>query len=280
MKSEFIAIHLSIPEELQDLLIALISNLEFSGIEQSQDMMTIMFNTTNYHEEIDRFILETAKSHDVECTIISKDIIQDQNWNKEWEDSLQPIFVNETIAITPEWKQSEVNHPITIIINPQMAFGTGYHPTTRMVCKELQEWVKPGDTWIDAGCGTGVLAILAAKLGARNIFAFDNDEWSVENAKDNAMLNDVNDIRVEQADIFTLHIDPVHGIAANMYRNLILPNLKKFHDALIDAHGILILSGILAIDADEIIQSAIKHGFEHIKTLHENDWVAITLRAK
>ena len=279
MKSEFIAIHLAVPEELQEILIALISNLDFSGIEQSQDMMTIMFNTSNYHEDIDRFIIETAKKYYVPCRIVSMDIIQDQNWNKEWEDSLEPIIVNETIAITPEWKKHEVKHPITIIINPQMAFGTGYHPTTRMVCKELLEWVKLGETWIDAGCGTGVLAILASKLGAQDIFAFDNDEWSVENAKENALLNAVNDIRVEQADIFTLKLNTVHGIAANMYRNIILPNFQKFHDALIDNQGILILSGILAIDADEIILSAKKHGFEHIKTMQEQDWVAITLRA-
>jgi ribosomal protein L11 methyltransferase len=142
----------------------------------------------------------------------------------------------------------------------------------------LQEYVQPHSSWIDAGCGTGVLGILAIKLGANDVYAFDNDEWSVENAKDNAVLNDTI-MKVEQADIFTLELRPVHGIAANMYRNIILPNLKKFHDALIEAHGTLIVSGILAIDADEIIQSAIQYGFTHMKTLHESDWVAITFQA-
>lgn len=279
MKSEFISISLSVPEESQDLLIGLLANMDFSGIEQSQDIMTILFNTVDYHEELDRFIIEIAKQYDIECGIITKEIIQDQNWNKEWEESLEPVIVNETIAITPEWKRSQINHPITIIINPQMAFGTGYHPTTRMVCKELQEWVLPNSHWIDAGCGSGVLGILASKLGAQDVYAFDNDEWSVQNAKDNACLNAVEHMKVEQADIFTLEIPSVHGIAANMYRNIILPNLKKFHEALIAEHGILILSGILAIDADEIIQSAQKHGFTHIKTLQEMDWVAITLSA-
>ena len=279
MKSEFIAIQFFVPEEFQDILIGLLSNMEFSGIEQSQDMMTIIFNAFDYHDDFDRFILETAKNHDIECTILNKEIIQDQNWNKEWEDSLEPIIVNDTIAITPEWKKDEVHHPLTIIINPQMAFGTGYHPTTRMVCRELQEWVQPNSSWMDAGCGSGVLGILASKLGAKDIFAFDNDEWSVENAKDNSILNSIDNMRVEQADIFTLDLSPVDGIAANMYRNIILPNMTKFHEALIESKGIMIVSGILAIDADEIVQSAVKHGFEHLKTLKEQDWVAITFRA-
>ena len=118
MKSEFISISLSVPEESQDLLIGLLANMDFSGIEQSQDIMTILFNTVDYHEELDRFIIEIAKQYDIECGIITKEIIQDQNWNKEWEESLEPVIVNETIAITPEWKRSQINHPITIIINP------------------------------------------------------------------------------------------------------------------------------------------------------------------
>jgi len=277
MKTEFISIALSVPEESQDLLIGLLSMMDFSGIEQSHDTMIILFNALDYHDDIEGYIIDLAKQYDIECSIINKVIIQDQNWNKEWEESLEPIIVNETIAITPEWKRSEVNHPITIIINPQMAFGTGYHPTTRMVCKELQKWVKPNSHWIDAGCGSGVLGILASKLGSTDIYAFDNDEWSVQNAKDNAQLNGIDTMRVEQADIFTLDIPSVHGIAANMYRNIILPNLTKFHDALIDEHGILILSGILAIDADEILHAAQQQGFKHVTTVQEMDWVAITL---
>ena len=279
MKTEFISIALSVPEESQDLLIGLLSMMDFSGIEQSHDTMIILFNALDYHDDIEGYIIDLAKQYDIECSIINKEIIQDQNWNKEWEESLEPIIVNETIAITPEWKRSEVNHPITIIINPQMAFGTGYHPTTRMVCKELQKWVKPNSHWIDAGCGSGVLGILASKLGSTDIYAFDNDEWSVQNAKDNAQLNGIDTMRVEQADIFTLDIPSVHGIAANMYRNIILPNLTKFHDALIDEHGILILSGILAIDADEILHAAQQQGFKHVTTVQEMDWVAITLSA-
>jgi ribosomal protein L11 methyltransferase len=279
MKSEFIAIHIYVPEESQDILIGLLSSLDFSGIEQSQDEMTIIFNTSDYTDEIETYIIEAAKNNQIACNILNKDIILDQNWNKEWEDSLEPIIVNDTIAITPEWKRDEVHHPLTIIINPQMAFGTGYHPTTRMVCRELQEWVEPHSNWMDAGCGSGVLGILASKLGAKDIFAFDNDEWSVENAKDNAKLNSIDNMKVEQADVFTLNLSPVHGIAANMYRNIILPNMTKFHAALNDSKGIMIVSGILAIDADEIIVSAIKHGFEHVKTLQEQDWVAITFRA-
>ena len=279
MHDQYISLQFHVPEEHQDLLIALISELPFSGIEQSMDLISILFNQNDYDEQYVQLISDLCTHHSIDCIHRATEYIQDQNWNKDWEDSLEPIFVNERIAITPTWKLHEVHHPLTIVINPQMAFGTGYHPTTRMVCKELEDWVYPNSNWIDAGCGSGVLAILTAKLGAHSVFAFDNDEWSVQNAKDNALLNEVEHIVVSREDIFHVSLESVDGIAANMYRNLILPNLPKFYDALCNSKGVLILSGILAIDADEIIRSAITYGFKHIKTMQEQDWVAITLRA-
>ena len=148
-----------------------------------------------------------------------------------------------------------------------------------MVCRELQRYVQTNSTWIDAGCGSGVLAILASKLGAKKVSAFDNDEWSVTNARENALLNNESDIDVFQADIFTVELDTANGIAANMYRNLIIPNLHKFHTSLSKNNGILIVSGILAMDAEEIRNEAISKRFTHIETQQEGDWVAIIFRA-
>ena len=275
----FIALSCSIPEEEQDLFLGCISGMHFTGIEQSNDSMTILFNEQDCPQDIEVLLQSIASNHSISYSILDRSIIQHQNWNKEWEDSLEPIIVSDRIAITPEWKKDEVHHPLTIIINPQMAFGTGYHPTTRMVCRELQERVQKGSSWIDAGCGTGVLAILAAKLGARSIYAFDNDEWSVQNAKDNYILNGISNIHVEQADIFNVDLGKVDGIAANMYRNLIIPNIARFHEALSESKGILILSGILSMDETEIILAATSNSFKHIVTHQEGDWVSITFTA-
>jgi len=275
----FIALSCSIPEEEQDLFLGCISGMHFTGIEQSNDSMTILFNEQDCPQDIEVLLQSIASNHSISCSILDRSIIQHQNWNKEWEDSLEPIIVSDRIAITPEWKKQEVNHPLTIIINPQMAFGTGYHPTTRMVCRELYKWVQPESTWIDAGCGSGVLAILTSKLRAKSVFAFDNDEWSVQNSIDNCLINDIVNVQVKQADIFTIELEEVDGIAANMYRNLIIPNFKKFYNALQASKGMLILSGILTMDADEIISTAISSRFEHICTNQEGDWVSITLKA-
>ena len=276
---QYVSIICSIPEEHQDMFIGFISDVNFSGIEQSQDTMTIHFEEHSCPDDIQEHLNDIGISMQIPFSIVGIETIQQQNWNKEWEDSLDPIFVNDMIAITPEWKKDEVHHPLTIIINPQMAFGTGYHPTTRMVCRELQKWVKPNSSWIDAGCGSGVLAILTKKLGADSIYAFDNDEWSVQNTIDNCTINQVDTINVEQADIFTVELKEVDGIAANMYRNLIIPNFHKFHNSLKLSKGMLILSGILALDADEIIQVGINAGFQHVYTNQEGDWVAITMKA-
>jgi len=275
----FIALSCSIPEEEQDLFLGCISGMHFTGIEQSNDSMTILFNEQDCPQDIEVLLQSIASNHSISYSILDRSIIQHQNWNKEWEDSLEPIIVSDRIAITPEWKKDEVHHPLTIIINPQMAFGTGYHPTTRMVCRELYKWVQPESTWIDAGCGSGVLAILTSKLRAKSVFAFDNDEWSVQNSIDNCLINDIVNVQVKQADIFTIELEEVDGIAANMYRNLIIPNFKKFYNALQASKGMLILSGILTMDADEIISTAISSRFEHICTNQEGDWVSITLKA-
>jgi ribosomal protein L11 methyltransferase len=271
---------LAIPEEEYEMAYAALMDFPFVGIEEKMDEMVVCFLKEDWTDEKRVELLELFKNYNVNGEIISEDEVVEENWNEQWEKTIEPIVINERIVITPEWRQHDVSHPIKLIINPKMSFGTGYHPTTRMVCKLIEPLVKPNSLWIDAGTGTGILAILAAKLGANNILAFDNDMWSVENSIENVEMNGVAEkIDVQQADVFTIELPEVHGIAANLYRNLLIPSFKKFYNSLLKNNGDLVVSGVLKYDVDEIIEAALKDGFTHVHTEREDEWAAIHFKA-
>ncbi len=273
---QFINLHIAIPEEQFDLSYSALTDFPFIGIEERIDEIVITFNALDYTPEFATSLLERLAACEINAEMLSEEVIDDKNWNAEWEESLEPVIVSNKVAISPTWKASEVQQPIVILINPKMSFGTGYHPTTRMVCRMLEESVTQGSRWIDAGTGTGVLAILAAKLGAEYCFAFDNDEWSVENSKENIILNETDkNIDCSQEDVFTVDLPKSDGICANLYRNLLIPNFPKFYQAIKSPGGTLIVSGILKYDVDEIISSAEAVSFKHIHTELENEWAAI-----
>jgi ribosomal protein L11 methyltransferase len=211
----------------------------------------------------------------VAAEILQIEPIKAQNWNAEFEKSLLPVVVSPRVVIAPSWSTDVPAAEITLRIDPKMSFGTGYHPTTRMMCRFMEQYVRSGSRWIDAGTGTGVLAILAAKLGATGVFAFDNDEWSVNNTVENIAQNDVeNIVRGEQADIFTVVLPPADGIAANLYRNLLIPVFPKFYEALRESRGVVIVSGVLIYDRDEICAAAEQNGFRTVHVETEGEWIA------
>jgi ribosomal protein L11 methyltransferase len=156
-----------------------------------------------------------------------------------------------------------------------MSFGTGQHETTRLVSRLMEKYVQPNQFWIDAGTGTGVLAILAVKLGAKSCYAFDNDIWSVENTLENIALNNVEDkIEVEQVEIDNIELPRADGIVANLFANLIIKNAPKFAKAL-PSSAPLLVSGILVYDKDEVISAAENAGFRFAEIIQEAEWVAI-----
>ncbi len=278
-KQFFINVFIEIPEELFDLSYSVLNDQPIQGIEERTDSLLVSFReedwTTERAEQIERELVELIP----QARIVKQERVEQQNWNASWEQSLEPIVISDRIVITPSWHAESQTHPICIIVDPKMSFGTGYHPTTRMTTRLLEEYVLPGSKWIDAGTGTGVLAIAAVKLGASSVFAFDNDEWSFENASENVERNAVQDcIEVRQADVFTLELPEANGIAANMYRNVLIPVFPKLHAALRAIGDPLIISGILQYDEDELILAARDSGFKHIRTEREDEWLAIVFQ--
>ncbi|MBR5656961.1 MAG: 50S ribosomal protein L11 methyltransferase [Prevotella sp.] len=214
--------------------------------------------------------------------------VEDCDWNATWEEAgFDPIIVNGKCIIYDARQQgstplSSLLAPLRIGIHARMAFGTGTHETTRMVVSKLTDMEINGWQVLDCGCGTGILAIVAAKLGAKHVVAYDIDEWSVENTRHNAQLNQVeNIIDVLHGDSSVLsHVSGVFRlVVANINRNVLLADMHAFCDVM--AHGgILVLSGFYTEDIPILLEEASKHDLTLIDQASENNWACLVMKHK
>ncbi len=207
--------------------------------------------------------------------------VEYDDWNKTWEEeSFRPIIVGKSIAVhSPEHTDiPEVNYDI--LISPHQTFGTGSHQTTRMLLSAMAEMPLDGLHVIDAGTGTGILAIMAAKRGAKSIFAYDTDEWSVENAKDNIRLNHTEDrIKVLLGDASVLSQTPKADLLiANINRNVILADMPVFQRKLKDGAAML-LSGFLDEDIPLLTDKARTSGMRLTSQNTEDGWSMLLFEA-
>jgi len=154
-----------------------------------------------------------------------------------------------------------------------MSFGTGHHATTYMMISEMRQIDCKNKQVADFGTGTGVLAILAEKLGSKYVWAIDNDDWSIDNAKENIEKNDCKNIIIEKADGFNPK-QPFDIILANINRNIILENIENIYSGL-NNNGKLLLSGLLRGDEAEVAFSFAEKGFQHISTAEKKGWICI-----
>lgn len=278
MPANYVLVTFAVPEEQSDLAIGVLSAYPLIGVEEGVDLITACFDEALWKDEWTTTIPADLKAVGINTSVLNQDTIAEQNWNAEWEQSIDPVVVNDRITIVPEWRVDEVDAPLKLIITPKMSFGTGHHATTRMMCCLVEKYVQVGQTWLDIGTGTGVLAILAAKLGAREVLAFDNDEWSIENAKENIVRNGVeSNVRLEQANLQEMQLQHCDGLAANLYRHLVIPYSGEFVQA-VHSGGVILVSGILKYDADEVTAPFLAQGCTLLETLTETEWCAIALR--
>ena len=220
----------------------------------------------------------------VEITFTASNV-EDRNWNEEWEKAgFDPIIIDNQCAIVCGNKLEDANHqqdidsiPTKIVIDAKQAFGTGTHETTQMIVSLLLNQNLTGKRVLDCGCGTGILAIVAAKYGAKEVVAYDIDEWSVNNAQHNAELNEV-ELDVLEGDKRVLsHVNGVFDfVLANINRNIILEDLSAFVSVM-TTNSRIILSGFYEQDAEIILKEAENLGLEECKRITNHDWCCLLL---
>ena len=207
-----------------------------------------------------------------------QDKIEKRNWNEEWEKNYEPVIVDDSVIIRASFHQPAKNYPYDIIITPKMSFGTGHHQTTHLMVKTQLEIDHKNKIVMDAGCGTAVLAIMASKLGAKKVEAFDIDEWSVVNGQENAEINHCNNIRIRQGKISDLTFeDDFDIILANINKNILLQEMHQYA-AYLKPGGLLLLSGFYEKDIPDLLQSATPYNLQQVISHEHESWVSLLLK--
>jgi len=266
---KYIKLQFSDTEEGQnDQLIALLSDIGFTGFEEDGKVLMAFIDEEDFNQEKLVNVLSIIPAE------YSKSTMEEQNWNAQWESSFEPIMVNGFVAIRAAFHPPVKDVKHEIIVTPKMSFGTGHHATTYMMIEQMQALDFTNKTVVDFGTGTAVLAILAEKMGASKIDAIDYDEWSIENSMENAAANNCNKINLVKAD--TIPAGAIYDIIlANINFNIITQNLPAIQK--VSKEGTLILlSGFIKADENGILDALSKYGITSTKTLQKGEWVCIS----
>ena len=200
------------------------------------------------------------------------------NWNEEWEKNYDPILVDDKIYVRATFHEAKPTYPYEIIITPKMSFGTGHHETTHQLLALQLEVDHKEKKVLDVGSGTGILAIMAAKLGASSVAATDIDDWCVDNSLENFALNAVEPAFVEKGVIRTLGLkDQYDIIIANINTNVLLDEIAVYATLLVD-QGYLFLSGFYETDLPQILEMTTKHNLKEVKHTTRKNWVGLILQ--
>lgn len=269
----YIAFSFSNPdnEALKDMFVELLGSLGFDSFMDDDDGFTAYCKEDDFDEQGVEDLLSMSQFESVR--ILKKENIPDRDWNEVWESSYEPVVINEICRIRTPFHQPDSRYKFDLLIEPKMSFGTAHHETTALIIKMMLDTDFRNRDVLDMGSGTGVLAILAKKLGSATTVAIDNDEWAYRNALDNIRMNDTNDISVELGDATTLKDRHFDIIIANINRNILLRDMKEYVKCL-DNNGIIFFSGFYQADLPMIAKEAESLGLVFSRHLAENEWTA------
>jgi len=270
---DYLKITVNCLSEKKEIILAFLAQLPFDTFEEEEKAILAYIPEAQFGEDQNQELVRLASQIGFTWT---KTAIPAQNWNKVWEAGFQAIQVNQFCAIRANFHppMPEVAHDL--IINPKMAFGTGHHETTHLVIEEMEKSDFLGKTVLDYGCGTGVLAILAARCGAQSIDAIDYDVLSYENTLENLETNEVTNVDCYHGTLERLNTKNYDVILANINRNVILDSLEALY-AMLNPGGKLLISGFLQEDEEKMKKATQKAGFEVKEVNNRNNWLCISL---
>lgn len=282
MNETYLDILLSVPNDglLRETLAYQLHQLGFEGLMEDQDGLHAYILRDHWDDSLQRNMQALRNTHSPHSIAISRITeIKNQNWNLQWEESIQPIAVTEQIVVTPSWHPlPDQEQKTVLIIDPKMSFGTGYHESTRLVLRMLQQYLIANSIVLDIGTGTGILAIAAVKLGARFAIGVDVDEWSYVNGKENVERNGlVKRVDIRHGSLDVIQEREFNMILANITRNAIVELLPAMLEKL-QKDGLLLLSGLIADDRIATEKTLQLHRCTVLSVISENEWIGIAAR--
>lgn len=258
-----------LPLEKSDILMAELAEEKFYAFENEEHKLIGYILENDFDAALFDRILPLGVRYEIER-------IADKDWNEEWEKGMKPVVFDRFLTIRPAFHPSVKGVKYDIVITPKMSFGTGHHGTTSLMIKLMRELDLAGKSVVDFGTGTGVLAILAQMMGAREVTAIDNDEWSIRNAAENIALNDCNRIDIIQAQSFE-GFPPADMVLANINLNVLLDNTHWLVKG-VNPSGYLLLSGVLVQDKKTIIDAFETAELHLVKGMEEDGWLGFLFR--
>ena len=269
---EYIEISLNIfPKHIEEIVMAELGEIGFESFVEQEHGFAAYIQADFFNE---KKIIELPVFSDKKNKITYKvNRIADQNWNAVWESNFDPVNVDTDVFVYASFHEPPAGYKHYIQINPKMSFGTGHHETTHLMLKLLMQIDTSSKDFLDMGCGTAVLALLAFQKNAKSITAIDNDDWAFENAKENVILNNAEKIEVIKGDASSLEGKIFDIIFANINRNILLNDIPDYSKSLTTS-GTLAVSGFYLEDLDAIKQCCAQSGlvFERYET--RNNWCA------
>ncbi len=259
-------------EPWNEIITAYLADAGFESFVDEDPILKAYIPSENLiPDDIDSIILKLATEEElIECNYSYVEIKQ-QNWNALWESQFEPVYVNDQLLIKAPFHTDLNFNGLIVEIEPKMSFGTGHHQTTFLMCQEMMTMNLKGTNILDMGAGTGVLSILAEKLGADYIEAVEIESWSAENCAENATRNDCSRIVSLFGDFDVVTNREFDVILANINKNVLKSHLA-FYASKLRVKGQLLLSGFFTTDNEELIDLAEKEGLDFVKSEYKENW--------
>lgn len=267
-----LAVRVEPKEQGSDVLIAQLAELGFESFVETEKGFNAYIQEADFN--VQQLNLALSFYTDFFKFDYSSVVIQQQNWNKEWETNFQPINVADKCYIRAPFHEAPKGFVYDVVIEPKMSFGTGHHSTTQLMIQKLMQLDVKGKSLLDMGCGTGVLAIVASMMGADPITAIDIDDWSYENTIENCRKNGINNVLVYKGNAQILDGKRFHSILANINKNVLLKDLSVYKKAL-EKSGNLLLSGFFETDIDELSATAAELGLVLKDSVTQEQWAML-----
>ncbi len=253
----------------REVLLASLIDLDFEGFEEED---AFLHAYAPYSESLIETVSRIGQDQDAHP--VQYERIPDQNWNARWESGFAPVVVGDFCTVRAGFHDMVVATPYEIIITPKMSFGTGHHDTTRLMIAQMQQVSFHGKKVLDFGAGTGILAILAAKLGATTVHAVDNDIWAYENAQENIAANGYANVTMVHGTLDAIPSGTYNVILANINRHILLETMPALYQKLVSG-GRIFMSGLLLEDMDIVCEAATGAGFVLREHQAGNNWLLL-----
>jgi ribosomal protein L11 methyltransferase len=260
----------NVPEDLSETLTAMLMGIGYESFAEENGLFSAFIADADYDETRLRAVLscfETLKEAEFRVSTL-----ENKNWNEAWERNFEPVMIDGRCLVRAPFHPAVEGIEYDLCIMPKMSFGTAHHETTSQVISMLMNLDVTGKRVLDMGSGTGVLAILASKMGAGEVVAIDNDEWAYENAKENTEKNNTPNVNVIKGDSGSIPAGSFDIILANINRNILLEQMSSY-SASMNTGSILILSGFYEEDLEIIRKRAAETGLHLLSTGTKNRWM-------